>query len=85
MSHELGLPKRREFRLELSESRRISPEMDQHPDTWTGEGVKGGLIGFYREIAGAGHLHRAFAHEPAPSGRARSASASIRWAIGTSG
>jgi hypothetical protein len=28
--------------------------MDQHPDTWTGEGVKGGLIGFYREIAGVG-------------------------------
>jgi hypothetical protein len=28
--------------------------MDQHRDTWTGEGVKGGLIGFYREIAGVG-------------------------------
>jgi hypothetical protein len=26
--------------------------MDQHPDIWTAEGVKGGLIGFYREIAG---------------------------------
>src|ERR1700694_1924663 len=26
MSHELGLPKRREFRLELAESRRIVPE-----------------------------------------------------------
>jgi hypothetical protein len=21
--------------------------MDQHPDTWTAEGVKGGLISFY--------------------------------------
>jgi hypothetical protein len=28
--------------------------MDQHPDTWTGEGVKGGLIRFYRGIAGVG-------------------------------
>jgi hypothetical protein len=28
--------------------------MDQHPDTWTAEGVKEGLIGFYREIAGVG-------------------------------
>jgi hypothetical protein len=28
--------------------------MDQHPETWTAEGVKGGLIGFYREIAGVG-------------------------------
>jgi hypothetical protein len=28
--------------------------MDQHPDTWTGERVKGGLIRFYREIAGVG-------------------------------
>jgi hypothetical protein len=28
--------------------------MDQHPDTWTAETVKGGLIGFYREIAGVG-------------------------------
>jgi hypothetical protein len=28
--------------------------MDQRPETWTGEGVKGGLIGFYREIAGVG-------------------------------
>ena len=26
--------------------------MDQHPDTWTAEGVKGGVIGFYREIMG---------------------------------
>jgi hypothetical protein len=30
--------------------------MDQHPDTWTAEGVKGGLIGFYRSIAGVGLL-----------------------------
>jgi hypothetical protein len=30
--------------------------MDQHPDTWTAEGVKGGLIGFYREIAEVGLL-----------------------------
>jgi hypothetical protein len=28
--------------------------MDQHPDIWTAEGVKGGLIRFYREIAGVG-------------------------------
>jgi hypothetical protein len=28
--------------------------MDQHPDTWTAEGVKGGMIRFYREIAGVG-------------------------------
>jgi hypothetical protein len=28
--------------------------MDQDPDTWTAEGVKGGLIQFYREIAGVG-------------------------------
>jgi hypothetical protein len=28
--------------------------MDRHPDTWTADGVKGGLIGFYREIAGVG-------------------------------
>jgi hypothetical protein len=28
--------------------------MDEQPDTWTGEGVKGGLIRFYREIAGVG-------------------------------
>src|ERR1700737_3800565 len=46
--------KRREFRLELAESRRIVPE-------WTGTrtlgrrmGSRGGLIGFYREIAGVG-------------------------------
>jgi hypothetical protein len=28
--------------------------MDQQPNTWTAEGVKGGLIRFYREIAGVG-------------------------------
>jgi hypothetical protein len=28
--------------------------MDQYLGTWTAEGVKGGLIGFYREIAGVG-------------------------------
>ena len=28
--------------------------MDRHPDTWTAEGVKGGLIRFYHEIAGVG-------------------------------
>jgi hypothetical protein len=42
MSHELGLPKRREFRLELAESRRNRAGMDRHPDTWTADGVKGG-------------------------------------------
>jgi hypothetical protein len=30
--------------------------MDQQPNTWTAEGVKGGLIRFYREIAGVGLL-----------------------------
>jgi hypothetical protein len=34
MSHELGLPKRREFRLELSESRRSVPG-------WTGTSARG--------------------------------------------
>jgi hypothetical protein len=29
-------------------------EMDKQPDTWTAEGVKGGLIRFYHEIAGVG-------------------------------
>src|SRR5258708_7840278 len=28
--------------------------MDQHQDRWTAEGVKGGLIRFYHEIAGVG-------------------------------
>jgi hypothetical protein len=28
--------------------------MDQHLDTWTAEGVKGGLIRFYRGITGVG-------------------------------
>jgi hypothetical protein len=28
--------------------------MDQHLDTWTSEGVKGGLIRFYHEIANVG-------------------------------
>jgi hypothetical protein len=28
--------------------------MDQRPDIWTAEGVKGGLIRFYHEIAGVG-------------------------------
>jgi hypothetical protein len=42
MSHELTIPKRREFRLELAESWYIAG-MGQHPDTWTAEGVKGGL------------------------------------------
>jgi hypothetical protein len=28
--------------------------MDKRLDTWTAEGVKRGLIGFYREIAGVG-------------------------------
>jgi hypothetical protein len=28
--------------------------MDQRLDTWTSEGVKGGLVGFYRGIAGVG-------------------------------
>ena len=28
--------------------------MDKFTGEWTAEGVRGGLIGFYREIAGAG-------------------------------
>jgi hypothetical protein len=50
MSHELTIPKRREFRLELAESWYIAG-MGQHPDTWTAEGVKGGLIRFYRDAS----------------------------------
>ena len=32
---------------------RIMP-VDKYPDTWTSEGVKGGLNRFYRELAGVG-------------------------------
>jgi hypothetical protein len=46
--------KRREFRLELGRIEAYRAGMGQHLDTWTAEGVKGGLIGFYREIAGVG-------------------------------
>jgi hypothetical protein len=52
MSHELGHPKRGEFRLELAESRPYRSGMDRLTGEWTAEGVKGGLIRFYREIAG---------------------------------
>jgi hypothetical protein len=53
MSHELGLPKRREFRLELAESRHIVPEWTTHRAP---SAVKAGLIRFYRGVTG---LHSA--------------------------
>jgi hypothetical protein len=37
-------------------NRGVSCRNGQHPDTWTAEGVKGGLIRFYHEIAGVGLL-----------------------------
>src|ERR1700732_2767579 len=52
MSHELGPVKRREFRLELAEPRRIVPEWTRR--RWSVAPLGGGLIRFYREIAGVG-------------------------------
>jgi hypothetical protein len=43
MSHELGLPKRREFRLELAESRRIVPEWTSIRTLGHRRGSRGGL------------------------------------------
>jgi hypothetical protein len=33
---------------------RSAARIEHHPDTWTAEGVKGGLARFYHEIAGVG-------------------------------
>src|ERR1700730_11783019 len=54
MSHELGGGKKRRIPVGTRRSPAYGRRRDRFTGAWTAEGVKGGLIGFYREIAGVG-------------------------------